>query len=477
MQNRISKGFDILLCILQLCISSYLVYSVRQLIPSSYLMIVCAVLILLMILSFFLLIKKGSKTKNLIGKIISLIICIALIFGSATIFDGFKALNNITDGNYQTHVVSVIVKSDSSYNELKDLAGKTIGAINNDSTYVSQAKDEIKNTEQVEVNYEAIDTFDLLLEALNNDEVDAIILNEAYRGVMDELDIDFNDHTRTIYQYEVKEEIEPTSTGTNVAKDTFSVYISGIDTYGPVSTVARSDVNMIVTVNPQTKQILLTSIPRDYYVPLATSGMNDKLTHSGIYGINETVSTMENLLGINIDYYIRINFSSLIKVVDALGGVEVYSDRALTLSNFNIQEGMNHMNGEMALRYSRERYSYSEGDRHRVQNQQEVITGIINKMLTPALLSNYSQILDSVGDAMEMSLTTTDISRLIQMQLNDNASWQIMRYSLNGSGSMSTTCYSMPGYNLYVMIPYEETVSQASSYIQNMENGNKITVN
>ena len=135
------------------------------------------------------------------------------------------------------------------------------------------------------------------------------------------------------------------------------------------------------------------------------------------------------------------------------------------------------MNGEMALRYSRERYSYSEGDRHRVQNQQEVITGIINKMLSPALLSNYSQILDSVGDAMEMSLTTTDISRLIQMQLNDNASWQIMRYSLDGSGSMSTTCYSMPGYNLYVMVPYEETVSQASSYIKDMENGNKITVN
>lgn len=247
------------------------------------------------------------------------------------------------------------------------------------------------------------------------------------------------------------------------------MYISGIDTYGPVSTVSRSDVNMIMTVNPKTKQILLTSIPRDYHVTLASFNARDKLTHSGIYGIEETMSTVENLLNIDLNYYMRVNFTSLITMVDAVGGINVNVDQAVTVGGHTLSVGSNYMDGETALAFSRERYSYADGDRHRVRNQQAVLTGLLNKLMSASMITNYNSILNSVSGAFETNMESGDLQKLIQMQIDDMSSWDIEQISLDGSGSTSTNCYSMPGYELYVMDPDQSTVTAAKQKIDAVE--------
>lgn len=480
MKDKLSKIMDYLLILLQGGLSVYILYNSYVFVPLKYFLIILAVLIILFALVGYCLFKQGTKIKNLIGKLISLILSISMCFGSTYISKGVNTLNNITSGNYQTHVVSIIVLKDSSYNDLADLKGKTIGKEDTLSKeYIDTTINYIKENEKVDVAYESESNIESLYGALKDQKVDAIILNEAYRGMLEELDDTFSLNTRTIYQYEIKEELIKENTSV-LNQDTFSVYVSGIDTYGEVSTVSRSDMNMVVTVNTKTHQVLLTSIPRDYYVTLASFGAKDKLTHSGIYGINETVSTIENLLGIDIQYYIRVNFSSLVELIDVIGGIDVYSDLTFvphTNQSLTINEGVNHMDGAMALAFSRERYSYAEGDRHRVKNQQDVLIAVLKKLMTKELMNNYNSVLTALDGTVEMSFTKDDLSKLIQLQLQEMPNWQMMQYSLDGSGAMSTTCYSMPGSNLYVMEPYPETVSTASNYIKEMEAGNEITVN
>ena len=232
---------------------------------------------------------------------------------------------------------------------------------------------------------------------------------------------------------------------------------------------------MLVTVNTKNHEILLTSIPRDYYVQLHdTTGYKDKLTHAGIYGINMSVNTIQDFLDINIDYYVRVNFSTLIDVVDIIGGIDVYSDKGFipwTNTKLYIPEGNVHMNGAMALAFARERYTYQEGDRHRVQNQQDVITAIIKKVTSSTtILTKYTTLLDELSNSFETNIKTSTITTLMKHQLDKMPSWTIKNYSLNGSDSYDYT-YSAGMQKLYVMIPDKETVAKAKEYIDGMENG------
>lgn len=462
-------SFDKILILIQIVFSLFMMYLTKKILPMKYWLVISLVLIVFVALILFLMKSETKTVRHLISRIVSLIISIVLVFGSVVAYRSFNVLNNITGGKYQTQLFSVAVERFSSYNELTDLEGKTVGIVSKlDSQKTSQAQEDI--AKQVNVTFLEYYSIDELQNALMNNQVDAIVFNEAYRGLIEENNSDFETETRIIYQYQIKEEVQAINSGStkNVTKDAFNVYISGIDTYGPVSTVSRSDVNMIMTVNPSTKQILLTSIPRDYYVELGNIGALDKLTHSGIYGISETIATAEKLLDINIDYYARVNFSSLVNIVDALGGIDVYSDLTFvphTNKNITIYEGNNHMNGEMALAYARERYSYQEGDRHRVRNQQDVLTGILNKLMSSAVITNYNDILSVVSDSVEMSFSSKEVQSLIQMQLNDMAGWNIEQISLDGYGDTSTTCYSAPGQALYVMQPDISTVETAKSKI------------
>jgi len=246
----------------------------------------------------------------------------------------------------------------------------------------------------------------------------------------------------------------------------FTIYISGIDTYGGIDTVSRSDVNILVVVNPRSHKILLVNTPRDYYVQLhGTTGLRDKLTHSGVYGIDMSVKTMEDLYATPIDYYLRINFTSLVNIIDVLGGVDVNSAYNFKVGSDSFVIGSNHLDGKKALEFARDRYSFEEGDRTRGENQQRVIEAIISKMSSSSSLLHYPDILESLQNSFQTNMSSIDITQLIRSQLNDMAKWQVKSTSVNGSDSHNYT-YSMPTTMLYVMEPDRASIDAAKVEIR-----------
>lgn len=438
------------------------------------------ILIILLLFAIVLasqLIKKRNSKRKLFGRVISLLLSCVMVFASTYVLKTHDLLSTISGANYETQSILVYVNADSQVETIEDLKNSTF-AINslsdreNTDYAVEKINEEISST----ITTKDYDSYQDMYDALLNDEVDAMIMNEAYEAITEQYDEQFDSNVKVVYSVERQKELETaTSNELDVTKDTFTLYISGIDTYGPVSTVSRSDVNMLVTINPQTHQILLTNIPRDYYVTLHSFGQLDKLTHAGIYGVDESMRTLEDLIGIDIDYYARVNFSSVETIVDALGGITVKSDYSFSAQGYSFVAGNNTLNGKEALAFSRERHSFAEGDRQRGKNQQAVITGIINKMISPTIITNYTSILNAVSGSFQTSLSTSEIQSLVKMQINDMSSWDIQTYSLDGTGASKST-YSYGSTPLYVMIPDQSTVTQAKTYIDAMENGQRISV-
>jgi len=253
----------------------------------------------------------------------------------------------------------------------------------------------------------------------------------------------------------------------------FIVYISGIDTSGPIATRSRSDVNQLMVVNPKTGKVLLVSTPRDFYVTLADMPqctLPDKLTHSGVYGINVSVDTINALYGINIDYYVRLNFTSLTTLVDAIGGIDVDSPVAFTANTYTFTQGINHLNGAQALAFSRARHPFASGDRQRGIDQQAVITAILKKVTQPSSLINYSSIISAISGSIQTSMTPDEISTQVKRQIATGTNWNIQTMSVTGADGSDYTC-SYPHQKLYVMIPDETTVNSAKQAIQDVLNG------
>ena len=257
-----------------------------------------------------------------------------------------------------------------------------------------------------------------------------------------------------------------------ITKEPFVVYLSGVDTRGELTEKARSDVNIIAAVNPETKQVVLINTPRDYYVDLAGTNSKDKLTHAGLYGVQTSMDTLGNLYGVDVQHYIRINFAGFINIVDALGGVDVYSDQAFTsvgspgyYDPTTFAEGWNHLDGKAALAFARERHAFKTGDVQRGINQMKVIDAMLNKIKSPALLMGFSKIMDSAADCFVTSLSQNQISALVRMQLSDFAEWNIESYTVTGSSGSSTKCYSAKGQKLYVMKPDENSVAKAKEMV------------
>ena len=257
-----------------------------------------------------------------------------------------------------------------------------------------------------------------------------------------------------------------------ITKEPFVVYLSGVDTRGELTEKARSDVNILAAVNPVTKQVVLINTPRDYYVDLAGTNSKDKLTHAGLYGVQTSMDTLGNLYGVDVQHYIRINFAGFINIVDALGGVDVYSDQAFTsvgspgyYDPTTFAEGWNHLDGKAALAFARERHAFKTGDVQRGINQMKVIDAMLNKIKSPALLMGFSKIMDSAADCFVTSLSQNQISALVRMQLSDFAEWNIESYTVTGSSGSSTKCYSAKGQKLYVMKPDESSVAKAKEMI------------
>ncbi len=444
--------------------------------PWKYLLIGLSVFIIWILIVGMLLFFKNNSKKNIIAYITSVflvMIMVVIFFYLNSTFNFFKGLTS----KYKEENYLVLVLKDSSYEQLSDLNNKSIGYTPNEISKINDALTQLKESIIIQ-DKEYIDSNQLMNDLLNK-EIESVLIEKSFFDILDEQNKNaYSNSIRILYTINIKTKLD-ISKEIDVTKNTFSIYISGIDSHGKIANVARSDVNIVATINPKTKQILLVTIPRDYYVKLkGTTGLKDKLTHAGVYGIDTSVGTLEELLQVDINYYFRVNFSSLERIVDALDGVDVYSKYNFTSTiatggTYRFTQGYNHMNGKQALAFSRERNRVPGGDRGRGINQQAVIDGLIRKATSSAIITKYSSLLKSLKDTFQSNMTEEDIFKLIKMQLNDMAKWTITSYSLDGKDENEYT-YSTPYQKSYVMAPYEDTVNQAISLIDRVIEGEKL---
>ncbi len=417
--------------------------------------------------------KNISKLNRNLGKGLLVILCLVLGVGNVYAYQARAALGKVnSDDEYE--FISVVVEKDSPAEKIEDVKDGTF-AITQTMDRENTQKTILDINEEVDqsIHTEAYDNLDACADALYDKTVDAMILNEAYRSLLDENHPSFNEDTRVIYTFKIKKKVTNLGSKVNVTEEPFNVYISGIDTYGPIATKSRSDVNMIATINPQTRQILLTSIPRDYYVAqTCQANEQDKLTHTGIFGIDCTLSTMEQFTGLTMNYYARVNFSSLEDIVDAIGGIDVYNEIGFNsgVDGTLIPAGNVHMDGSTALKFSRERHAYADGDRQRGRNQMIVLSAIIDKATSPAIITGYSSIMNTVGDTFQSNMDSDEMMSLIKMQLNEGGSWHITSQSVDGNGANGIWSPANQSYS-YMMYPDMDSVNAALLEIQKVMDG------
>lgn len=440
---------------------------VLDMIPFKYLIIFYIVFGLLYLYLFITSFPKKIKNKFKISSCVFLIL-FATIFGV-----GIKYLNDTMDfvgviskDLFQKEVYHVMTLGDSKYKDIKDLDGKSIGIYSSKNS--TKASNELnKKIKNISKEYKNVVE---LFEDLQDNKIDAVLINESTKNLLDTDLADMKLKLKEIYKVYVSIEKTDIVKVVDITKKPFNIYVAGGDAYGSIDNVTNTDVNMIITVDPVNKKVLLTSIPRDYYVNLPSFGDDayDKLTHAGYYGIEESVKAIENLLDIDINYYVKVNFSTIEGVIDAIKGVDVYSDYSFNECAYGIyhfNKGMNHLNGKQALAFARERKSFSDGDIQRVKNQQKVLTAIIDKVTSSTtLVTNFSQILDSVGNSFSTNMESKNINRFIKMQLNDMRSWSIESQNLVGTDFYTYT-YTYPNLQLYVMKQDENSIDVSKNKI------------
>lgn len=443
---------------------------ILDMIPFKYLIIFYIVFGLLYLYLFITSFPKKIKNKFKISSCVFLI-----LFG--TIFGvGIKYLNDTMDfvgviskDLFQKEVYYVMTLENSKYKDIKDLDGKSIGIYSSKNS--TKASNELnKKIKNISKEYKNVVE---LFEDLQDNKIEAVLINESTKNLLDTDLADMKLKLKEIYKVYVSIEKTDIVKVVDITKKPFNIYVAGGDAYGSIDNVTNTDVNMIITVDPINRKVLLTSIPRDYYVNLPSFGDDayDKLTHAGYYGIEESVKAIENLLDIDINYYVKVNFSTIEGVIDAIEGVDVYSDYSFKADiypdYFTFKKGMNHLNGKQALAFARERHSFKDGDVQRVKNQQKVLTAIINKVTSSTtLVTNFSQILDSVGNSFSTNMETKNINRFVKMQLNDMRGWSIESQNLIGTDLYTKETYTYPSLELYVMKQDKKSVDAAKEKIK-----------
>ena len=445
--------------------------------PMKYMAIVFGILLFL---DMFSLGSQFTRSAHVIGKIDCILMCILLILGNVYLIRTNATLFSITNNTYKVDRIAIAVLNSDPAQTIEDAAGYTFGAqVIGGSDKVEQAIDQITKELGQDLYYENYEDPYAMVQNLYDGNIQAIIYNTAYDSSLTERFPSFSQDVRELKHIEIKTEVQNISGDKkDVTKVPFTVFISGIDTEGSISTTSRSDVNMLVTVNPTTHQILMTSIPRDYYVQLpGISGeYYDKLTHAGLYGADCSMNTLSQLFGIDIDYYAKVNFTTLRDMVNALGGVDLDSRYDFTtISGEYFVQGMNYdVDGSSALAFARERYNLPNGDNDRVINQQIVLKAIINKCMSPAILTGYMGIMDSLSDSFETSLSQQQISSLVRMQLDQGSGWEILSSRVVGTGD-ENTCYSSGDNLLYVMVPDYSSVETVAGFINRMKSGETLS--
>ena len=470
------KGLGLLLVGAQAITSILLMVSLisMNIISGQWIFLVGGVLVVLLALSGIKLIaqeRTSIATRIACGAIS--VVCVALSIFALRYTDAFNTfLNKVTQKNSENKQYSVVVMDASEVKEVSGLNNKNVGFFKLDEK-AGNAEKHLQEKVKFEANF--YDSLDTLTGVLNNNIVDAIVLETDRMEILKEEATDAIKNTRVIYTFEIELKSENAEISEKqVTEEPFALYISGTDSRHGVKATARSDVNILAVVNPKKGKILLVSIPRDTYVQLhGTTGIRDKLTHAGVYGINMSKTTIEDFLNTKIDYTAKVSFDTVVKVVDELDGIEIDSDTEMALKVEGKEKtckyvvGKQWVDGDCALRFARERKSYKTGDRHRGENQMQVISAIIARLSgSKNYVLNLPSILDIAADSFETSFTRDDISSFIRMQLNNGTNWEVESISIDGAGSMQGT-YSM-GANrlLYVMLAYPESVANAQSKIQ-----------
>ena len=466
-KNMVGK----LITILQLILSAAFLIIVWNsgMLPGIWLALLGGGLLLLFAITFCLQYVK-NKVK-FVGMVLSILISIILAVGIVYFLRIQKTMADVGGATYKTDNMIVVVKNTDPAESILDAANYRFGYQTSvDQENNDKMLDDVQKVAGRELKLSEYDTVTDLANGLLSGEIEAAIYNEAFDGIIEESIEDYKDQVKILYQYGIETEIQQEDTS---VEEPFNVYISGIDVAGPITTNSRSDVNIIMTVNPNTKKILLTTTPRDYYVtiPNISGDQRDKLTHAGIYGVDASMATLEQLYGIDISYYARVNFTSLITIVDAMGGVDVNSEVAFSAGGYDFTQGTNHLDGKAALAFSRERYSFESGDNQRGKNQEAVLTAILQKAMSPAILTSANQILAQVSDCVETNMTQDEMAKFINMQLSDGAGWSIESTAATGTGD-NQACYSSGSQLLYVMWPDEAIVGDISRRMDQVLSGN-----
>lgn len=493
-----------ILTLLLILAAAGVIYVVRDtnMIPTKYLILGGVAAAVLIGVVGYLTWNFNHRGRFVIGLFLWFAILMVFAVAAMYVTRTHTTISDIATPDVEVSEMGLFVAQTSTATSAAETAGSTVGILrdldrDNTNAAIEKFSEDMGSTPTT-VEYDGLTE---LVDSLTSGETGAIILNTAYLDVVRDLDgyASLDSMIRQVETKSVETELQPAVTqptvayggssegvvstdsteggsqpavAENVNKDVIVVYISGIDNRGGIVAKSRSDVNIVAVANMKTKQMLLINTPRDYFVPLSISnGAPDKLTHAGIYGINCSMDTLSMLYNVSIPYYIKVNFQGFIDIINALGGIDVYSDYEFDSKNelgWHYTQGMNHMDGEAALTYARERFSFADGDRQRGKNQMAVIEGIMAKASSTELLTNYTAIMKSLEGSFETNISYDEIARILQKQLDEPGAWNMVTYSVNGTGGTEKP-YSL-STPAYVMIPDQSTVDTAKALIQDVIN-------
>lgn len=457
-----------------------------NMLPTNYLALAAMVLFFLWCVVFMS--QALRRKRGIAGKLLSLLLIGVLTYGSYYIGEANNMMAKITSGGFRVDKMVVAVLADDSAETLEDAADYKFGVqFTRDSENMQSAVTNIQEQLDTTLDMEECTSLEDQGEKLMSGEVQAIIYNSNYTNLLEEAVPDYSSNIRVIYSHDIESVLDlgGSTADDGLTKEPFAVYISGIDTYGDDRDSGRevehSDVNIIAVVNPTTHQILLVTTPRDYFVPIPgiSEGLPDKLTHAGLYGVEYSMETLGALYETDINYYVKVNFTSLMDIVDILGGLDVYSEYAFSTGKaagnvMEVSEGINHFNGKEALAFCRERKSLADGDNQRGKNQQAVITAMLKKVLSPTMLLKANSIINEVSEGIETNVTQGQINALVKMQLGKSPSWTIQSVAATGTDGEDYP-YSSGGSSAYVMYPDESSVYEIISLINTVEEGGTLT--
>ena len=458
-----------------------------NMLPANYLALIAMVLFFLWCITFTT--QAVRKKKGGLGKLFSLLVIFILAVGTYYVAKTNNMISMITSGGYKVDKMVVAVLADDPAETLEDPADYSYGVQFAQGAENMQAVVvDIQNQLGMDINMTEYNSVQQQAQALTGGEVQAIVYNQSYTELMDEAVEGYSSQIKIIYSHEIETKLNlgGSAEDDSLTKEPFTVYISGMDVYGDERDgenrdSERSDVNIIAVVNPTTHQILLVTTPRDYFVPIpgVSGGMNDKLTHAGTYGIDASMETLGELYQTDINYYVKLNFSAMIDIVDILGGVDVYSEQAFTTGwesgyEMEVQEGMNHFDGQQTLAFCRERHNLMDGDNQRGRNQQAVITAMLKKALSPTMLLKADRIINQVSEDIETNVTQGQLNSLVKYQLSSGADWTIQSVAATGYDGEDYP-YSMPDSLVYVLYPDEESVNEIIHLVNVVEEGRTLT--